>query len=102
MGFKPKQKVKYGGSYHILIPNSTEELNDEGIVVSRSVLVESTSPKVVETAPIEKYSLSTQLKSGQPLRRIPTDVLSPTEFSEIDIQRIADTIPEKQVVPIND
>lgn len=98
MTFKPKQRVRYGGSYHVLIPNSCEELDEDGTVVRRDVLVESTSPKVVETAPIEAYSLSTQIKSGQPLKRIPTDVLSPSELSELEIARIAESIPDFAVV----
>lgn len=94
MTFKPKQRVRYGGSYHVLIPNSTEELDDNGYVVRREVMVESTSPAAVETAPIEKYSLSTLINAGQPLKRIPTDVLSPSELSEIELAKIADSIPD--------
>lgn len=92
--FKPKQKFNFCGSYSCKIKNYSEELDENGNVVRNVVFIESTNPKVFNTAPVEVYSLKSLVNSGQPLRRIPTDVMSPNQFSDYDIERIAAALPE--------
>lgn len=99
MGFKPKQKVRYAAKYSIPIKNYTEELDEYGLTIRRECIVEGLNPKVVGTPPVENFSLDTLVKSGQPLRRIPTDVMTPNEFSEFDLERIAESIPDPNPYP---
>lgn len=92
--FKAKQKFNFCGSYSCKIKNYSEELDENGNVVRNVVMIESTNPKVVNTPPVDIYSLKSLVNSGQPLRRIPTDVMTPTQFSDYDVERIAAAIPE--------
>jgi len=87
-----KCKHVYAVPHKVVVRKVVEEVAEDGLPCQRYEKVNLLTPKQVDSIPYHNFDLETQVATNQPIKRINTVSLEPSEISSSQLSQLENVI----------